>query len=55
MPRYKPTNFDQITMIPVDFNTQLSLGTFEYTLSCREENVAQIEKSQGIWLPGDSI
>ena len=32
MPRYKPTNFDQITMIPVDFKSQLSPGTFEYTL-----------------------
>jgi len=32
MPRYKPTNFDQITLIPVDFKSQLSPGTFEYTL-----------------------
>ena len=32
MPRYKPTDFHQITMIPVDFSSQLSPGTFEYTL-----------------------
>lgn len=32
MPRYKPTNFYQITMILVDFSSQLSPGTFEYTL-----------------------
>ena len=32
MPRYKPTDFHQITMIPVDFKSQLSPGTFEYTL-----------------------
>lgn len=38
MPRYKPTNFDQITMIPVDFNSQLSPGTFEYTLEYLIEN-----------------
>ena len=38
MPRYKATNFDQITMIPVDFNSQLSPGTFEYTLDYLIEN-----------------
>ena len=32
MPRYKPTNFNQITMIPVDFKSQLTPGTFEYAL-----------------------
>jgi len=32
MPRYKPVNFDQITLIPVDFKSQLSPGTFEYAL-----------------------
>lgn len=38
MPRFKPTNFDQITMIPVDFKSQLSPGTFEYTLEYLAEN-----------------
>ncbi len=38
MPRYKPTNFDQITLIPVDFKSQLSPGTFEYTLDYLIEN-----------------
>ncbi|MBT6501320.1 MAG: transposase, partial [Deltaproteobacteria bacterium] len=38
MPRYKPTNFDQITMIPVDFKSQLSPGTFGYTLDYLIEN-----------------
>jgi len=32
MPRFKHTNYDQIKMIPVDFKSQLSPGTFEYTL-----------------------
>lgn len=32
MPRYKPIDYDQIKMIPVDFKSQLSPGTFEYTL-----------------------
>jgi len=32
MARYKPTDFHQITMIPVNFKSQLSPGTFEYTL-----------------------
>lgn len=38
MPKYKPNNFNQITMIPVDFNSQLSPGTFEYTLEYLIEN-----------------
>ena len=38
MPRYKPTNFHQITMIPVDFKSQLSPGSFEYTLDYLIEN-----------------
>jgi len=32
MPKYKPVDFDQITMIPVDFNQQIIEGTFEHTL-----------------------
>ena len=32
MARYKPVNIDQITMIPVDFKSQLSPGTFEFAL-----------------------
>jgi len=32
MPRFKHTNYDQIKMIPVDFRSQLSAGTFEHTL-----------------------
>ena len=32
MPRFKPTNYHQIKMIPVDFKSQLSPGTFEHTL-----------------------
>jgi transposase len=32
MPRFKPTNYDQIKMVPVDFKSQLAPGTFEYTL-----------------------
>ena len=38
MPRYKPTNLNQITMIPVDFISQLSPGTFEYRLEYLIEN-----------------
>ena len=38
MPRYKPVNFDQITLIPVDFKSQLSPGTFEYALDYLIEN-----------------
>ena len=38
MAKYKPTNFDQITLIPVDFKSQLSPGTFEYTLDYLIEN-----------------
>ena len=32
MPKYKPVDFDQITMIPVDFNQQIIEGTFAHTL-----------------------
>lgn len=32
MPRFKPTNYDQIKMVPIDFKSQLSPGTFEHTL-----------------------
>ena len=32
MPRYKPTFPDQIRMIPIDLKTQLSSGSFEFTL-----------------------
>ncbi len=32
MPHFKHTNYDQIKMIPVDFKSQLSPGTFEHTL-----------------------
>jgi transposase len=32
MPRFKHTNYDQIKMIPVDFKSQISTGTFEHTL-----------------------
>ena len=38
MARYKPTNFDQITLIPVDFRSQPSPGTFGYTLDYLIEN-----------------
>ncbi len=33
MPRFKHINYDQITMVPVDFNSQLVPGTFEHTLN----------------------
>jgi transposase len=32
MPRFKENDYNQIKMIPVDFKSQLSSGTFEYTL-----------------------
>ncbi len=32
MPKYKPVDFNQTTMIPVDFNQQIIKGTFEHTL-----------------------
>lgn len=32
MPRYKPVDYNQVHMIPVDFKSQLNPGTFEYTL-----------------------
>ena len=32
MPRFKHTDYNQIKMIPVDFKTQLSPGTFEHAL-----------------------
>jgi transposase len=32
MSKYKPVDFNQITMIPVDFNKQIIKGSFEYTL-----------------------
>jgi hypothetical protein len=32
MPKNKPVDFDQITLIPVDFNQQIIKGSFEYTL-----------------------
>ncbi len=32
MPRFKQTNYDQIKMVPVDFKSQLSPGTFGHTL-----------------------
>lgn len=32
MPKYKPVDFNQVTLIPVDFDQQIIKGSFEYTL-----------------------
>ena len=42
MPRYKPTYPDQIRMIPIDLKTQLSSGSFEFTLDQLIENYLDI-------------
>jgi hypothetical protein len=33
MARYKPHNYDQQKLIPIDFSSQIVPGTFEYTLN----------------------
>lgn len=33
MAKYKPVNYDQQKLIPIDFSSQILPGTFEYTLS----------------------
>ena len=32
MPRYKPTRYDQVALIPVNLSDQILPGTFEHTL-----------------------
>jgi transposase len=42
MPRFQPTNYDQATMVVVNFDNYIHPGTFEYALHYLIENVIDV-------------